>query len=245
MVVYRVTNTTNGKVYIGQTVQSIEVYWKQGHVSPAMNQRGTSRHFYNAIRKYGADAFKVEVLHKAKSLEELSKMETFFIVLHQSHLRENGYNMTLGGEGAMPGELNPMWGKTHSDAVKAKLRALRLGATNSPESNEKRRQAELGEKNPFFGKTHSEQTRKILREKLSGKNHPLFGKKRPPEFGQKVSRALTGIVRSKETRKRISDAKKGQGLGRKHSPEAIERMRAIRSLYWARRKGGEVTVSTS
>jgi hypothetical protein len=34
----------------------------------------------------------------------------------------------------------------------------------------------------------------------------------------------------------ISQAKKGHGLGRKHSPES-ERMRIARSLYWARKKG--------
>lgn len=85
---------------------------------------------------------------------------------------------------------------------------------------------------------HSEKTRRILSEKLSGVNHPLFGKKRSSEFGKKISRALTGIVRSEETRKRISQAKLGHGLGRKHTPETIERMRAARSLYWLQRKGG-------
>jgi hypothetical protein len=42
-----------------------------------------------------------EVIYRAKTADELSKMETFFIVLHQSHKVENGYNMTLGGEGTV------------------------------------------------------------------------------------------------------------------------------------------------
>lgn len=41
------------------------------------------------------------MIYRAKTADELSKMETFFIVLHQSHKVENGYNMTLGGEGTV------------------------------------------------------------------------------------------------------------------------------------------------
>lgn len=236
MYVYRRTNTKTGKVYIGKTTRTPEERWVS---LLAEVKRGSSNPVHNAIRKYGAEAFKTEVLHVAKTFKELNAMETFFIVLHQSHKPENGYNLTLGGDGAAPGELNPMWKRTHTDEVKAKLRTLRLGTTQTETTKQKISEAVSGENNGFYGKTHSDQTRQKISEKLSGENHPLFGKNRPSEFGQTISRALTGIVRSAGTRKRISDAKKGQGLGRKHSAESIERMRAVRSLYWARRKGGE------
>jgi group I intron endonuclease len=236
MVVYRRTNTKNGKVYIGKTTRTAEARW----VSLLYEiNRGNHAPIHNAIRKYGAEAFETDILYKARTYEELSKMETFFIIIHQSHKPENGYNLTLGGDGAAPGELNHMWGKTHTDEVRAAQRERKLGTKQAEETKRKIGEACSGEKNGFYGCKHSEQTCQLLSEKLSGENHPLFGKKRPPEFGQTISRALTGVVRSKETRKRISRAKKGQGLGRKHSLESIERMRAARSLYWARRKGGE------
>jgi group I intron endonuclease len=238
MVVYRRTNTKNGKVYIGKTTRTATQRWTS---LLAEVKRGGTNPIHNAIRKYGADAFVTDVIYEAKTFDELNAMETFFVVLHQSRKTENGYNLTLGGDGASPGELNPMWGKTHTDEVKAKLRALRVGTKNTPESNEKRRQAELGSQNHFYGKTHSTE-RALEGCRKGGRSH--LGKTRPMEVGQKISKALTGIVRSEATRKRISQAKLGQGLGRKHTPEAIERIREIKRLWWAQRKGGKATVSS-
>src|SRR5208282_5899900 len=96
MIVYRITNRTNGKVYIGKTTKTLAQRWR-GHKDAA---KSGQFYFARAIRKYGSKAFKREVVYRATTANELSKMETFFIVLHQSHKPENGYNMTLGGEGA-------------------------------------------------------------------------------------------------------------------------------------------------
>lgn len=97
MYVYRVTNRVNGKVYIGKwTGLRVEDRWKQHQKD---SEKGSPFMFHCAIRKYGVASFRIEVLYSAKTREELSRMETFFIVLHQSHLHENGYNMTMGGDG--------------------------------------------------------------------------------------------------------------------------------------------------
>lgn len=99
MVVYRRTNTKNGKVYIGKTTRTAEERWID---LLAEIKRGSTNPVHNAIRKYGSESFMTDILYEARTYEELSKMETFFIILHQSHLRENGYNLTLGGDGAAP-----------------------------------------------------------------------------------------------------------------------------------------------
>jgi group I intron endonuclease len=179
MVIYRRTNTKNGKIYIGKTTRSAESRWSS--LLAEVNRGGTNP-IHNAIRKYGADAFITDILYKAKTVEELNAMETFFIVLHQSHKPERGYNLTLGGDGASPGELNPMWGKTHSEEVKAKLRALRLGVTNSEESNRKRSLASSGERNGFYGKTHTG----IALEGCRKGGHTHLGKKRSAETKRKM-----------------------------------------------------------
>ena len=232
MIVYRRTNTKNGKVYIGKTTRTADERW----VSLLYEiNRGSHAPIHNAIRKYGAESFTADILYEAQTYEELSKMETFFIIMHQSHKSENGYNLTLGGDGAAPGELNPMWGKTHTDEVKAALRARRLGTKNSPESNEKRRQAESGEKNPAYGKVYMNAAAVEGRRK-GGLSH--LGKKRSAETRARMSQSAMGKEFSAEHCLHISQAKIGQGVGRKHSSESIERMRVARSLYWARRKGG-------
>jgi len=99
MLIYKLTNRVNGGVYIGKYIGNEADARFQQHVREA--RRGGDRYLCRAIRKYGSDSFKVEVIYRAKTADELSKMETFFIILHQSHKSENGYNMTLGGEGTV------------------------------------------------------------------------------------------------------------------------------------------------
>ncbi len=96
MIIYKITHGVSGRVYIGQHVgDSVQVRWGQ-HVADA--RRGSELYLHRAIRKYGVKAFEAKILYAAKTFHELSKMETFFIILHQSHKPENGYNMTMGGE---------------------------------------------------------------------------------------------------------------------------------------------------
>jgi len=130
VIVYAAHNRVNGKVYIGKTVKSLEKRWSR-HLKDA--RRGVRTHFQNALREHGAETFTLTVLHHAASLQELNAMETFFIVLHQSHLRVNGYNMTMGGDGGAPtveARLKisaakmgnqAMKGQRHSAATKAKI----------------------------------------------------------------------------------------------------------------------------
>jgi hypothetical protein len=95
MVIYRCTNINNGKVYIGKTILPLALRWRQ-HVLKARNPKS---HFHRAIRKHGSDVFSVEPIYLAQNLVELNRMETFFIILHQSHVADNGYNGSLGGDG--------------------------------------------------------------------------------------------------------------------------------------------------
>lgn len=143
MLIYRITNTVNDKVYIGKTVKAnARQRWRE-HVAQAV-RRSASTYLHQAIRKYGSDVFNVEVLHYAKTAEELSKMETFFIVLHQSHKPENGYNLTLGGEGILP----PYWtGKKrppYSQGWCSKIGLAAKGRKMPLDAVEKTRQAKLG-----------------------------------------------------------------------------------------------------
>ena len=87
----------SGKKYIGQTINTFSLR-KSKHLSEAMrpsNKKTCSPYFHAAIRKYGLDSFKEEILLEIHN-ELLDENEARFIREHNS-LYPNGYNMKEGG----------------------------------------------------------------------------------------------------------------------------------------------------
>lgn len=92
MIIYKITNKINGKVYIGQTIHSLEARWKR-HLKCARD--GVDTHLYQAIRKYGEENFIPEIVCEANTKKELNILETYYIQEYDSiHV---GYNMVDGG----------------------------------------------------------------------------------------------------------------------------------------------------
>jgi len=124
MIIYKVTNLTNNKIYIGQTINSLTKRRKQ-HEDSVKYQNTGCRVFTNALKKYGIENFKWEIIDTANSIEELNNKETYWINrLHSFVDLGNGYNLTTGGGNtklsnetkrmigeAQIGELNHMFGK--------------------------------------------------------------------------------------------------------------------------------------
>ena len=92
--IYKITNTIDNKCYIGQSVD-IKARWRS-HKYEA--QTGESQlPLYAALREYGIDAFKFEVLEKCSLKQEiLDEREHYWIEYYNSY--NNGYNSTLGGQ---------------------------------------------------------------------------------------------------------------------------------------------------
>ena len=77
MIIYKITNKQNGKMYIGQTINSLEDRWKR-HQSDALNNI-IDTHFARAIRYYGVDSFIVEIIDTAETQKELTEKEYYWI----------------------------------------------------------------------------------------------------------------------------------------------------------------------
>ena len=58
-IIYKCTNLINGKIYIGQTIKGLKRR-KALHEITADKNRGF--YFHNAIRKYGKENFKLEII---------------------------------------------------------------------------------------------------------------------------------------------------------------------------------------
>ena len=92
-IIYVVTNLVNGKQYVGQTRYSLDTRWRYHSRCIRKNYGGA---LYSAVRKYGFDAFTVEQIDSAETLDELNVLEARYIAELQT-FAPNGYNMTTGG----------------------------------------------------------------------------------------------------------------------------------------------------
>lgn len=93
-IIYKITNTINNKIYIGQTIQSLQNRWKR-HCSNKGTIDELNMVIKKAILKYGKENFKIEVLEICE-YNQLDIKESFYINLYDSY--NKGYNSTKGGK---------------------------------------------------------------------------------------------------------------------------------------------------
>lgn len=134
--VYKATNRVNGKCYIGITSREIDCRWRE-HLSRSRNNDRNSR-LYAAMRKYGSEAFVVEVLDQSDTEESIRELERKYIASCDSY--NNGYNCNLGGEGFLkfPEEIRrkiseSQKGKVIPEAVREKMSKAKRGDSRCAE----------------------------------------------------------------------------------------------------------------
>ena len=124
--IYKITNDKNDKIYIGQTIRPVEQRYTR-HMRDA--ERGVlDTHFARAIRKYGSQNFKWEIIDTADSQEELNLKEQYWIRYYDSI--QFGYNETDA--------INKCGGNTYMSKTKEELDNI----------GEKIRVGKVGSKNP-------------------------------------------------------------------------------------------------
>ena len=105
-IIYSIT-FPNGKRYIGLTATSFEER-KQSHIS---HRFSSNLPVHNALEAhYGKETW--EIVDTAINWDELVELEKKYITEYQTHISQNGYNLTLGGDGTV--------GYNHSEEQKRK-----------------------------------------------------------------------------------------------------------------------------
>ena len=134
MIIYKITNQINGKVYIGQTVRTLSERFKE-------HARKKS-YLGNAIKKYGKGSFTVEKIDQSFNVDDLNAKEIFWIKEYNS-LMPSGYNLCFGGGNTM--------GYNHKESSKIMMATKKEGMYKK-------------EENPFYGKKHTKETREKMRK---------------------------------------------------------------------------------
>lgn len=247
--VYQVRNRLNGHIYIGV---------RKSRVTPDhdTDYMGSGDAIKAAIIKHGIKNFEKIILsiHNTwqEALSEEAKLVTSDFVL-----REDTYNLTLGGFGGsvkgrtfsaqtrakMSAAKKGKPGHPHTEESKRKLSESHKGKTMPPVTNETRLKlseshkglvkSEEHRKNLSIantGKSPSAETRQKISNANKGKPSPHKGKKRPvqtPESNQKRSSALKGRSISEEQKLKISRANKGRVSANKGKPMSDEQKKKI------------------
>ena len=114
--VYKITNTLNGKIYVGQTKQPIEKRFMQH--SQANSPLGQAMH------QCGLENFTIEVIEECATQAEVNERERFWIKVLNCKIPD-GYNLRNGASGGGDRVLKPVKVILDNDAIERK--ALRLG----------------------------------------------------------------------------------------------------------------------
>lgn len=154
-VLYKITCSANGKVYVGYTSKTAEERFGH-HLRNARWKRKTA--LYDAIRAYGAEHFSVETILECETHADACRHE-IRLISELNTLLPLGYNMTHGGDGVpltkeqrdaanakkrgvcYPKQLEANLrgkGRKVSEETRAKLSAARRGKKQNPEWVRKR-----------------------------------------------------------------------------------------------------------
>ena len=166
-IIYRATNKTNNKMYIGQTIKTLNLR-KSEHFSGCQR---TNNKFARALKKYKYKDWKWEILVENVPVDQLDLLERSYIWGLSTF--EFGYNSTLGG--------NSIRGFHHSEQSKNKISQSHIGKLHSEKSKKKMSKSRRGKGNHRFGIHPSDQTLKKMSQ-----SHWSNGPK-AKEIGEEIS----------------------------------------------------------
>lgn len=97
--IYKITNTINNKVYIGQS-KNISKRWSAHRV----RYQTDDYPIYRAMRKYDIKNFTFEVIEEC-DIDSLNEREIYWISEYNSNNPQYGYNLTAGGQNGVSQKL--------------------------------------------------------------------------------------------------------------------------------------------
>lgn len=196
-VIYKTTNTVNGKFYIGK------------HQTKDLNDGyvGSGKILQRAIKKYGKENFITEILYMCKSEKHMNILERILVVPDA----ELNYNLCNGGKGGFSYILkNKLYLDLNNGLPKEKmLEARKRGGRTTIEKYGPRYTEKfvMSGRTSFKGKHHTEESK----QKIGLKNSKLQSGSKNSQFG---TMWITNGSASMKVKKDIDNIPEGWYKGR-------------------------------
>jgi group I intron endonuclease len=208
MIIYKIINTLNNKIYIGQDRNNNPSYF------------GSGKKIQRAIKKYGKENFVKEILEECIDENHMNEREVYWISKYDSQDRKIGYNISHGGkEGdreigqniAKNGIYNYWVGKYGQEEADIRRKQqiekiIKHNKENGTELTKKGRYSLWLEK---YGKEEADRRHFEWRLKIS--QHQKYklenGWKHTDESKEKISKSAKGRKLSEETKNKMRKPK--------------------------------------
>lgn len=234
MIIYKITNILNGKIYVGQDSNNDPEYYGSGKI------------IKNAIKKYGKENFIKETIEFCETKEKLNEREIYWISEINS-IVPNGYNITSGGTGGniwqflsdkQKEERNEKWKKTVDERYSGVTWECHTEEGNKKISETKKGKKCTNRKRIKLSQEHKDNISKSMKgKKMSDETKQKLrnintGKEMSENIKEKISKSLKnnknakGYKHTEEAKKKISESKKGgkSNKGYKWTEEQKKRM---------------------
>jgi group I intron endonuclease len=187
--IYITTNLINGKKYIGQKTFDIYYHWK--------NYLGSGLRLNRAIKKYGRNNFKKEIIDITYSKEDSDKKEKQYIEFFNAVASDDFYNIAYGGQ-----DTTTLGGRKLSDITRKRISDANKGKHNKPLSNETREKIS----NSHKGMIASDIARKNMSIAHIGMKHTEESKFKM----SRVQKGHKGLTYTQDNKRFLSQIKGGK-----------------------------------
>lgn len=226
--IYITTNLINGKKYIGQKKGYSDTYLGSGKVLKL------------AIKKYGRENFKREILDYAYSKDELNLKEDYYIHKYNAHHSDEFYNISSS---YTPNVWEDKTEEEKQELIETIREAHSKGTYQTEEFRQKMSQVTSGKNNGMYGKKHTEQSK----EKMSENSKGLTSGESNGMFGKKGDNAINGVYvymyedenRTKLLKDFVSvrEFQKYFGItGHSGLDKAVKNNKVYRGYYWDKKR---------
>jgi group I intron endonuclease len=151
-IIYKTTNTSNGKIYVGKAKINDPMYLGSGII------------LAQAIKKYGQQSFKKEVLEECND-HNVDEREIYWISRLDSTNRKIGYNIASGGTGGDTTTHHP----DKSSIISKRAHGITYWHQTLSDDEKERRSKKIssskkGKSNGHVGFKHSDRTKELIRK---------------------------------------------------------------------------------